>query len=117
MNLVKFKIRLKNLNERLIRLQLPELCVDIDADTIKAVMDKKPPRRKAARREDRIKLALVEMRGTLETAAQLVKDIEEGGENSITKSYREKEEPAKTPKTRVLDGKKRKPETLTPCQD
>jgi len=109
MNLVKFKIRLKNLNEQLIRLQLPELCVDIDADTIKAVMDERPPRRKAARKEDRIRLALIEMRGTLETAAQLVKDIEEGGE--------EKEKPAKTAKTTALDGKKRKPETLTPCQD
>ena len=80
MNLVKFKIRLKHLNERLVLLQLPELCVDIDADTIKAVMDNKPKRKKTVNRETRIKLALVEMRETLEAAAQLVKELEEGKE-------------------------------------
>ena len=80
MNLVKFKIRLKNLNERLVLLQLPELCVDYNAEAIKAVMDSRPRRRKTARREDRIKLALVEMRGALEAAAQLVKDMESGKE-------------------------------------
>ena len=80
MNLVKFKIRLKNLNERLILLQLPELCIDADADTIKAIMDSRPKRRKTVNKETRIKLALVEMKGALEAAAQLVKDLEEGKE-------------------------------------
>ena len=80
MNLVKFKIRLKNLNERLALLQLPELCIDADAEMIKAAMERKPKRRKTGNREARIRLALVEMKGTLEAAAQLVKELEEGKE-------------------------------------
>lgn len=76
MNLVKFKIRLKTLNEKLILLQLPELCVDMDEDAMKEAMDDRPKRKKTLNKETRIRLALVEMRGTLEAAAQLVKDLE-----------------------------------------
>lgn len=84
MNLVKFKIRLKNLNERLLMLQLPELCVDMEADTMQAAeaMSRKPKRRRGVNKGTRIRLALVEMRGTLEAAAQLVKELEEGKETA-----------------------------------
>ena len=75
MNALKFKVRLKNLNERLIMLQLPELCVDFDAS--KAVMEKKHGRRRrAGNTETRLKLALVEMRSVLELAAEHIKETE-----------------------------------------
>lgn len=80
MNLVTFKIRLKNLNQRLIRLQLPELCVALTEDEMKAAEGKITKRRNRVRREDRIRLALVEMRDVLECAARFAKEIEEGAE-------------------------------------
>ena len=80
MNLVKFKIRLKHLNETLVRLQLPELCIDTGDGTIKAELANLRHGRRARRgttKKTRIRLALVEMRGALETAAQFVKDLED----------------------------------------
>lgn len=75
MNGIKFKIRLKHLNERLIMLQLPELCVDYDATTA-ILIRKRGHRRRIGNTETRLKLALAEMRSVLELAAQHIKGIE-----------------------------------------
>lgn len=79
MNAIQFKIRLKRLNENLVRLQLPELCIDAGAGTIEAELAKirhGRRRRRIADKGTRQRIALVEMHGALEAAAQLVKDLD-----------------------------------------